>query len=82
MPLKHEWRSSTILAMAVGINLAACGGSRSADKPAQVSANITDPTANTQNASLALQPARGYGGLYVQVSGDNWPQNMMVLVTL
>jgi hypothetical protein len=74
-----------ILAMAlllVGINLAACGGSRAADKPAQVSASTTDSAANTQNTSLALQPASGYGGLYVQVSGDNWPQNMMVLVTL
>jgi hypothetical protein len=31
---------------------------------------------------MALEPASGYGGLYIQVSGDQWPQNMMVLVTL
>lgn len=48
----------------------------------QVSANTTTDSSASQNASLALHPASGYGGLYVQVSGEGWPQNMTVLVTL
>jgi hypothetical protein len=63
--------------------LAACGKS-SAESPS-TSAPATDATTQASaasNASITLQPDRGYGGLYIQVSGANWPQNMMVLVTL
>lgn len=70
-------------------SLAGCGRLPFGDRPASVSAQVSADTANqtgnqttSGNAFVSLQPASGYGGLYVQVSGENWPRNMMVLVTL
>jgi hypothetical protein len=65
--------------------LAACGRSpaKQPDSPAAQTGTSASAQANTpQNAAMSLSPASGYGGLYVQVSGENWPQNMLVLVTL
>lgn len=68
----------------VALVLAACGrlSGTEAAPPAQLSAELSTQPGNAQNATVALQPASGYGGLYVQVSGSGWPRNMMVLVTL
>jgi hypothetical protein len=73
------------VALLVALCLAGCGRLPFAGKPAPDAAQLSATVSNqgsTTNASLALQPASGYGGLYVQVNGDNWPHNMMVLVTL
>jgi len=65
--------------------LTACGksstdsGSTSAP---QLAAGVSQQSGNATNASMTLEPASGYGGLYVKVSGNKWPQNMMVVVTL
>jgi len=79
-----QWRA--FLALLLVLGLAACGRSSAADEPptssASLSADSSTQNSEIQNAAMALQPASGYGGLYVQVSGDQWPQNMMVLVTL
>src|SRR4051794_23389048 len=65
--------------------LVPCGKS-SPDKPStsapQLSAGASTQAGNPSNASMTLEPASGYGGLYVKVSGTKWPQNMMVLVTI
>ena len=78
-----RWRQSVLaMPLLAGLFVAGCGTSlfdntRSTEP---VSASVSSTT--EQNATLALQPASGYGGLYVQVSGAHWPGNMMVLVTL
>ena len=70
------------LLLLLGVSLAGCAGSlfsaTSSPTPVQVSASLSDSAAPT----LSLKPGAGYGGIYVQVSGSHWPQNMMVLVTL
>ncbi|MCC6455988.1 MAG: hypothetical protein IT328_13630 [Caldilineaceae bacterium] len=86
-----QWRRQALMpgawgvALLVALCVAGCGrlpfGNKPDAAPAQVSASASNQ-GSTMNASLALQPASGYGGLYIQVNGNNWPQNMMVLVTL
>jgi len=81
------WRlQSLIVILLVVFALAACGKSSSTDDagapPAQLAAGTTDAAKNPSNAVMTLEPASGYGGLYVQVNGTKWPQNMMVLVTI
>jgi hypothetical protein len=81
-------RSSVLitLLLLVGFSLIGCGtsplGGRTTLSPVQVSAGPADTATHGAGVSLNLEPASGYGGLYVQVSGRQWPQNMMVLVTL
>lgn len=53
-------------------------GAAVAPTPAHVAVNHTNASAPT----LQVSPDSGSGGLYVQVSGAHWPQNMLVLVTL
>jgi hypothetical protein len=80
----RRWRR-TVLAMPlllVGLFVAGCGTSLFGNTPSSEEANASDSSVTEQNATLSLQPASGYGGLYVQVSGAHWPGNMMVLVTL
>jgi len=65
--------------------LVACGKSstdNAGTSAPQLSAGASTQDGNPSNASMALEPASGYGGLYVKVSGTKWPQNMMVLVTI
>jgi hypothetical protein len=86
-----QWRGQALrpgvwgAALLITLCLAGCGRLPFGDKPdavpAQISASASNQGSN-MNASLALQPASGYGGLYIQVNGSHWPQNMMVLVTL
>jgi hypothetical protein len=41
------------------------------------------PVAAAQfSPTLAVSPAGGHGGVYVQVTGEGWPSNMMVVVAL
>jgi len=73
-------------ALLLTASLAGCG--RSSGNAVVAASQPNNPVsadasaAELQNASMALQPPSGYGGLYVQVSGDGWPQHMMVLVTI
>jgi hypothetical protein len=69
-----------LVALLLMLSLAACGRSSAAEQQPSLDASAK---ANTpHNAAVTLQPASGYGGLYIQVSGEDWPQSMLVLVTI
>lgn len=77
--------SVMLITLLVALSLAACGR-LSASQPgspiAQLDSSASIQVNESQNVAMSLSPASGYGGLYVQVSGEGWPQNMLVLVTL
>lgn len=78
------WRRGilTAIVLLLGFMLAGCGGSlfgaTARPIPEQVSVNLSDSSEPT----LDVSPATGSGGVYVQVRGAHWPQNMLVLITL
>lgn len=84
--IQRQHRTSHLIvllsALLMTITLAACGRSSPANQSPTLTTSASTKTNDAQNAAMTLQPASGYGGLYVQVSGEQWPQNMMVLVTL
>ncbi|MEX1018418.1 MAG: hypothetical protein WDZ49_02100, partial [Litorilinea sp.] len=76
-----------------GAASAAPMGQANAQTPTQPSVgnatnNVTDTAANTSTnmaslaPSIAVDPPAGYGGIYVRVTGEGWPRNMMVVVAL
>lgn len=74
---------TAIMALLLALSLAGCGRGQNGPATAtEPSLNASPQTNEAQNVSMSLQPASGYGGLYVQVSGTGWPPNMLVMVTL
>jgi hypothetical protein len=72
----HLFRMSLLL---VGLLLTGCSNLPSNNL---APATLAQASTGAQNATVSLDPASGFAGIYVYVSGTSWPQNMMVLVSL
>jgi hypothetical protein len=73
------WRwFNSILLLIVGIGLSACADISTLSAPGR-------PTRISSNAALPVievSPTSGYAGAYVQIKGQNWPGNSLVLLAL
>ncbi len=67
------------LLLLVGLLLTGCSNLFSSNV---APATLAQASTGAQNATVSLEPASGFAGIYVYVSGSSWPQNMMVLVSL
>lgn len=82
---------TTVVCALVGmVLLAGCSqmpaipGMTGASSPAVAQAQpVQESTPTAQfEPTLAVDPPGGYGGIYIRVTGDGWPRNMLVLVAL
>ncbi|MBX2998139.1 MAG: hypothetical protein KF893_06465 [Caldilineaceae bacterium] len=73
------WRwFNVILLLFMGMGLSACAGMSTLStpsRPTRISSNVASPV-------IEISPASGYAGVSVQVSGQNWPGNTLVLLAL
>lgn len=67
------------LLLLVGLLLTGCSNLFSSNV---APTTLAQASTGAQNATVSLEPASGFAGIYVYVSGSSWPQNMMVLVSL
>jgi hypothetical protein len=71
----------TIILLTLLLLLSACG-SRFALPGLPPTAEPVAMVAEQFDPAISLNPSSGHAGIYVQVTGDGWPQRMMVVVIL
>jgi hypothetical protein len=79
-PRRHSWRRVIVgvILVLLAIGISACVSSLA--QPAPTSTPM--PVASNDQPGITISPERGYAGIYVQVTGQGWPVNSLVIVSL